>query len=105
MQRVVSVLNLFPDIRPKLLLQALNHPAYAPTEPSTAEEAAAPLIDAIVSGGHSLPDELSDLRDALQSEPVQPEAAKPTARSTRANIWNEEALDLSRLKIKEDEDP
>lgn len=99
--------NLFPDLSAVVLLRALTHPEYAPRKSGTIEEAAAPLLDAIVSGGQSLPDDLDDLRRAIKNnlpETETPSVMAKTGKVNRSNIWNEDALDVSRLRIKDDDD-
>jgi len=99
-------------------LQALNHQSFASgTSSSTPEEQAAPLIDAILSGGNSLPDDLFELREAVQRDVVggdgvdihdmkKEEGRKPVERKKfeRRNIFDDEELDLSRLRLGNDND-
>lgn len=107
-------MNLFPSLSPYLLVQALNHPSYAPTTSCTPEEAAAPVLDAILAGGQALPEELQDLRDHIQSDitsqqvpfshDAQHDIAVNRAKAERRNIWDEEKIDVSKLRIKDDDD-
>jgi activating signal cointegrator complex subunit 2 len=86
----------------------------APTAKCTPEEAAAPLLDAILTGGETLPAELQGLRDYIQSDittqqvPISNGSAQngsaPANKVERRNIWNEEKLDVSKLRIKDDDD-
>lgn len=107
------LLSLFPDLPACLLQEALDHPAYAPTTRMTYEEAAAPVIDAILSGGQSLPQELHELRSAISAQSINsPTAANTATNATagvsakvqRQNIWSNEELDVSKLRIKDDDD-
>ena len=106
-------MTFFPSLPPFLLVQALNHPSYAPTTEGTAEEAAAPVLDAILTGGQTLPEDLSELRDRvaeMTSQQMPPSNISngvngdKATRAKRSNIWDEEKLDVSKLRIKDDDD-
>lgn len=124
-QRLAPLTNLFPHISPLLLSEALEHPQFCSLSPDY-EEAAAPLIHEILTGGTSLPAELSDLRDAIsQGSPQQANGASGAPRSAassfvshnqpassmgakkkkieRRNIWDDEELDFSRLSLGKDD--
>ena len=71
------------------------------------------MIDAILSGGQSLPEELHELRSAIQAHSTNsPSAAIAATNATvgvsvkaqRHNIWSHEELDVSKLRIKDDDD-
>lgn len=64
-QRLPSLTALFPHIPAHLLSDALAHPAYSGAGAS-ADDAAAPLIDAIL--GNALPAELSALKAAASAD-------------------------------------
>ncbi len=123
MQRLAPLLPLFPDLSPSLLLSALDHPAFAPSSSTTTfESAAAPLIDAIFSGGDALPEDLTDLRAAIRAMPREPTAQQgPSSSSSsssaqpsvareqplqlkyeRRNIFDDDELDFSRLRLGKD---
>lgn len=125
MQRLTPLLPLFPDLSPSLLLSALDHPAFAPSSSTTTfESAAAPLIDAIFSGGDALPEDLTDLRAAVRAMPREPAAQQgPSSSSSsssssaqpsvareqplkpkyeRRNIFDDDELDFSRLRLGKD---
>lgn len=124
MQRLSPLLPLFPDLSPALLLSALDHPAFAPSSSTTTfESAAAPLIDAIFSGGDSLPEDLTELRAAVRTMPREPASQQgPSASSSssssaepsvawepapkpkyeRRNIFDDDELDFSRLRMGKD---
>lgn len=86
-------------------MSAVNHPTYTPSDGCTYEEAAAPVIDAILSGGSNLPDDLYELRQHIEQDVSHAATLPPPKKATRDNIWNEEHLDVSRLKIKDEDDP
>jgi hypothetical protein len=108
------LINLFPALPPYLLLEALNHQSFASaSSTSTAEEQAAPLIDAILSGAHTLPDDLIELKEAIQrevggehvvvDEMPKKEKALERKKVERRNIFDDEELDLSRLRLGNDD--
>ncbi|OCF40202.1 hypothetical protein I317_05959 [Kwoniella heveanensis CBS 569] len=110
--RVKSLLQLFPLLPPHLLFTALSHPSFASLpsgSQATPSEQAAPLLDVILNRGVGLPDDLVELRTAIQESvtddtaPAAPEQAASGTRVERRNIWNEEELDVGRLRIKDDE--
>ena len=112
--------NLFPNIAPSTLLRALHHPYFTP-HPLTldAEAAAAPLIDTLLSGSELIPDGLEDLKVAMDDhqEPdgyigfagalpdpsmragAGSDKLEPGRPYERRNVWDEEKMDLSRLKL------
>ena len=95
--------QLFPHLPSHLLVAALNHRIFAHIA-GTPEEQAAPLVDIILRGGAGLPDELGELRQAVQRDfASQTAAAGPSVMVERRNIWAEEELDLSRLRLGKDE--
>ena len=96
--------QLFPHLSPYLLLQALNHPKFA-FPGKTKEEQAAPLVDAILRGGSELPNDLDELRQAVQQGVAGRQlAVQPVkVRAERRNIWAELELDRSRLKLGKDD--
>ncbi|RXK39586.1 hypothetical protein M231_03088 [Tremella mesenterica] len=119
--RVEVVLSLFPHLPPKMIVSALNHPRYSSSSSShSPEEAAAPLIEAILGGGIDLPPELADLKATLCRDlgPNEGRAGAVSASVTnnagsdgqrekerkdeRRNIWDAE-LDMSRLKLGKDD--
>lgn len=90
-----------------MLTSALTHPTYSGSPQ--------PLVEAILAGGFNLPSELRELR-ALVAEHSDsngftngssgPEASASAGSSSRKpyerrNIWQDEKLDISRLKIKD----
>lgn len=111
-----TLVTLFPHIPARLLREALAHPFFSSTTSTASpEEGAAPLVEAILSGGANLPDDLAELR-AAASDQLQPDGdhvehdgSEKTNRTTgvedrkkleRRNIWDGE-LDLSKLRIKD----
>jgi len=71
------------------------------------------VIDAILSGGESLPEELHELRNAVHAHSAAPPTPATTTnvatndvpiRTQRQNIWNDQELDVSKLRIKDDDD-
>ncbi|GFZ48978.1 hypothetical protein JCM24511_06727 [Saitozyma sp. JCM 24511] len=136
--RLTPLLSLFPTLSPRLLLSALDHPAFAPsTSVAGYDVQAAPLIESILSGGSTLPAELVELReevDHMSREQGGLAAAVPSTSSVlwdgsvsershgingtatttappvappapfeRRNIFDDEALDFSRLRLGKDE--
>lgn len=105
-QRLESITSLFPYLPPHLFVEALNHPSFASTAASP-EEQAAPLVDAILRGGEDLPDELGELKrmimDQQHESVVLVEERPEPARTERRNIWAEEELDISRLRLGKDD--
>ncbi|ORY21467.1 hypothetical protein BCR39DRAFT_553549 [Naematelia encephala] len=106
--RVAPLVHLFPSLSPILLLQALDHPSLIPPSSSssqTDDDRAAPLIDAILSGGSALPPELFELKEAVREmaggsySPIAKVGPKKVARN---NIWDGD-LDMSRLRLGKDE--
>jgi len=95
------MVSLFPYISSDLLSQALNHPTYAGSPQ--------PLVEAILAGGFNLPSELRELRALVmdhsglgdQAEGSGTNGNTNVKRSERRNIWQDEKIDLSRLKIKD----
>lgn len=126
LQRLKPLQNLFPSIPPSLIIKALHHPKYsAGPSDQTSSEAIAPLVDAILSGGGDLPEDLGELKEVVRGLGQDPlpsvggygssdtyatgggsgSGSGSGTRSTkveRRNIWDEE-LDLSRLKLANDE--
>ena len=92
---MATLTQLFPHLSPHLLLSALNHRYFATTA-QTAEEQAAPLVDAILRGGDDLPDDLSELKAAVRRDAATQQAAPEKVE--RRNIWANDELDLSRLR-------
>ncbi|RSH90085.1 hypothetical protein EHS25_001418 [Saitozyma podzolica] len=131
--RLTPLLNLFPTLSPRLLLSALDHPVFASSTSVAGYDAqAAPLIESILSGGSTLPTELIELReevDHLSREQGGLAAAVPSTSSVlqdgsvservrvngtatgsapaasyeRRNIFDDETLDFSRLRLGKDE--
>ncbi|WVF70419.1 hypothetical protein IAT40_005209 [Kwoniella sp. CBS 6097] len=110
--RVQSLIQLFPLLPPHLLFTALCHPSFAllPSgSKATPAEQAAPLLDIILNKGDGLPEDLSGLRAAIQGLATDensvgvPERAATNQKVERRNIWNEEQLDMGRLKLKDDD--
>ena len=106
----MPIINLFPHLPAHLVLEALQHPTFVVHPPTlNPEEAAAPLIDAILIGPSALPQELG-LRDAIEHghedsqsaavEDVNGHVAKPYE---RRNVWDDEKLDMSRLRLANDD--
>ncbi len=63
-------------------------------------------MDAILRGAGDLPDDLAELKQAIkdQQSDVQEEVMSvPEVRNERRNIWAEEGLDISRLRLGKDE--
>jgi hypothetical protein len=94
------MVSLFPYISSDLLSQALNHPTYAGSPQ--------PLVEAILAGGFNLPSELRELRALVMDHSGlgdQAEGSGATNGNTRKverrNIWQDEKIDFSRLKIKD----
>ncbi|WVQ76606.1 hypothetical protein IAR50_006278 [Cryptococcus sp. DSM 104548] len=111
--RVASILTIFPTIPAHLLLAALSHPHFAsiPSGSRTsASELAEPLLECLLNGGQGLPAELSSLSElasklgSLQAAPeTKEEEREPKKKFERRNIFSAEDLDMSRLRIKNDE--
>ena len=110
-QRVKIVQNLFPHIPTHTVLTALQHTYFTPHPPTPdPEAAAAPLIDALLSGQDMIPEDLFELKQAMlnHTEPSQPlvpaEASQINGSRPydRRNIWDDQKMDLSRLKIADD---
>jgi hypothetical protein len=97
------MVSLFPYISSDLLSQALNHPTYAGSPQ--------PLVEAILAGGFNLPSELRELRalvmdhsglgDQAEGSGTNTNGNSNVKKSERRNIWRDEKIDLSRLKIKD----
>jgi len=95
------MVSLFPYISSDLLSQALNHPTYAGSPQ--------PLVEAILAGGFNLPSELRELRALVmdhcglgdQAEGSSTNTNGNTRKVERRNIWQDEKIDFSRLKIKD----
>ncbi len=131
-KRLKPFKNLFPTLPLTLIQQALRHPKYsASSSHQSPDESVAPLIDAILSGGGDLPDELAELRIAVKdlgdhlisndnrssgppsapgSSNRQRDVDHPVSngvsdrpKAERRNIWSNEELDLSRLRLGKDE--
>ncbi|WRT65202.1 uncharacterized protein IL334_002145 [Kwoniella shivajii] len=114
--RVQSLLQLFPSLPPHLLLSALSHPTFSAIPEgsrATPSEQAAPLLETIFNKGEGLPNELDELKIAIQSLSQGDHAPSgPTAvvngngekknKFERSNIFNDE-LDISKLRLKDDE--
>jgi hypothetical protein len=98
---VQNLISLFPYIPSTLLSQALNHPTYSGSPQ--------PLVEAILAGGFNLPSELRELRSLVMGHSGLGEELQDTAESSqmngrkyeRRNIWQDEKIDMSRLKIKD----
>lgn len=85
-----------------MLSEAINHPTY--------DGAAQPLVEAILGGGFNLPPELRKLSALVAQHNGQevppagrnggPSGSVPRS-NQRRNIWQDEQLDMSRLKIKD----
>lgn len=110
---MLNLASLFPYIPSHLLAAALDHPTYAGSPQ--------PLVEAILGGGFNLPPELRELSALVishttgQSSPSAAASgsgsASPQKRAVgarvgtgRRNIWDNENLDMSRLKIKDHSD-
>ncbi|WVR04272.1 hypothetical protein IAU60_001272 [Kwoniella sp. DSM 27419] len=119
--RVHSIQQLFPSLPAHLLLSALSHSTFA-SQPSssraTPSEQAAPLLEAILNQGEGLPDELVELKEAIRScsqgttvsessaaLSEESQSARPATKPKvqRRNIWDEDQLDMDRLKLKDDD--
>jgi hypothetical protein len=94
------MVSLFPYISSDLLSQALNHPTYAGSPQ--------PLVEAILAGGFNLPSELRELRALVMDHSGLGDQAEGsgttngnTKKAERRNIWQDEKIDFSRLKIKD----
>jgi len=95
------MVSLFPYISSDLLSQALNHPTYAGSPQ--------PLVEAILAGGFNLPSELRELRTVVmdhsgledQAEGSGTNGNDKVKKLERRNIWQDEKIDFSRLKIKD----
>jgi activating signal cointegrator complex subunit 2 len=97
------MVSLFPYISSDLLSQALNHPTYAGSPQ--------PLVEAILAGGFNLPSELRELRalvmdhsglgDQAEGSGTNANGNSNVKKSERRNIWQDEKIDFSRLKIKD----
>jgi hypothetical protein len=80
---------------------ALNHPTYGGSPQ--------PLVEAILAGGFNLPSELRELRtlvaehSGIEQAPSQGQGGASGSKKPyeRRNIWQDEKLDISRLKIKD----
>jgi len=97
------MVSLFPYISSDLLSQALTHPTYAGSPQ--------PLVEAILAGGFNLPSELRELRalvmdhsglgDQAEGSGTAANGNSNVKKVERRNIWQDEKIDLSRLKIKD----
>jgi hypothetical protein len=96
------MVSLFPYISSDLLSQALNHPTYGGSPQ--------PLVEAILAGGFNLPSELRELRAIVMDHSGLGDQAEGSGTTNgnsnvkkveRRNIWQDEKIDFSRLKIKD----
>ncbi|WWC67508.1 uncharacterized protein I206_101416 [Kwoniella pini CBS 10737] len=118
--RVKYLLKLFPTLQPYLLLSALSHPNFTSLPEgsrATPSEQASPIVEIILNGGEGLPNDLNDLKIAIQNlsqdipiAQLDPkvqingnEKLKINTKVERRNIFNDEDLDISKLRLKEDE--
>ncbi|WVO15690.1 hypothetical protein L204_103351 [Cryptococcus depauperatus] len=105
--RVQSILALFPSIPAHLLLAAFSHPQFSniPSgSKATAGEQAEPLLACMLNDGQGLPNELEELRKAINQVSLQQgdesRAIESQKKFERRNIFDNEDLDMSRLHIK-----
>ncbi|ORX36173.1 hypothetical protein BD324DRAFT_528654 [Kockovaella imperatae] len=104
--RVKVVKNLFPHVPANTILAALHHSFFA-VSTIDPEASAAPLIDAMLSGSSAIPEDLLDLRTAVEHVQMSTvDTAPPSTRSAyeRRNIWDDQKMDMSRLKLADDGD-
>lgn len=110
-QAVLNLASLFPYIPQHLLTEALDHPTYSGSAQS--------LVEAILGGGLVLPPDLRELSRLIMQHQGHDMVAVPEQvngngsgvgneagtskpkRSERRNIWQDEDIDMSRLKIKD----
>ena len=92
------------------MVQALNHPLFAASSSTQSpDEAAAPLVNAILMGATDLPPELDELRAAVASASAAEaggsaiQSTVPRPKSDRRNIFDTADLDISKLRIKAEE--
>lgn len=108
---MLNLSSLFPYIPSHLLSAALDHPTYAGSPQ--------PLVEAILGGGFNLPAELRELSalviahttgDAAASGSGSgsgagsPQKKQAPTRGGRSNIWDNDGLDMARLRIKDHSD-
>nr|XP_019047657.1 hypothetical protein I302_04273 [Kwoniella bestiolae CBS 10118]OCF26587.1 hypothetical protein I302_04273 [Kwoniella bestiolae CBS 10118] len=115
-KRVQHLLQLFPTLPPHLLLSALSHHTISSLPEgsrATPSEQASPIVEIIFNKGEGLPDDLQELKIAIQglSDEIVPSSDIVNAyghvnsekkRVERRNIFDDE-LDMSRLKLKDDD--
>ncbi|WWD00088.1 hypothetical protein V866_006996 [Kwoniella sp. B9012] len=120
-RRVQHLLQLFPTLPPHLLLSALSHPSISSLPEgsrATPSEQASPIVEIIFNKGEGLPDDLKELKLAIQSlsqDDNIPETSTldvngndtnqsgQKGKVERRNIFDDEKLDLSKLKLKDDD--
>ncbi|KIR82804.1 hypothetical protein I306_00072 [Cryptococcus gattii EJB2] len=113
--RVMSILAIFPKIPPHLLLSALSHPQFSSIpagSKASPGELAEPLLTCILNHGEGLPEELGELKavvgkvgDAQTAGEVSDERREEKKKFERRNIFTAEDLDVSKLRLKDNESP
>ncbi|OXB36541.1 hypothetical protein LQV05_004834 [Cryptococcus neoformans] len=111
--RVISILAIFPTIPPYLLLTALSHPQFSSIpagSKASPGELAEPLLTCMLNHGEGLPEELGGLKavvsklgDVQTAGEVPVEKREEKKKFERRNIFTAEDLDVSRLRLKDDE--
>ncbi|OXM78448.1 hypothetical protein C364_03879 [Cryptococcus neoformans Bt63] len=111
--RVISILAIFPTIPPYLLLTALSHPQFSSIpagSKASPGELAEPLLTCMLNHGEGLPEELGGLKavvsklgDVQTAGEVPDEKREEKKKFERRNIFTAEDLDVSRLRLKDDE--
>ncbi|OCF59307.1 hypothetical protein L486_03810 [Kwoniella mangroviensis CBS 10435] len=120
-RRVQHLLQLFPTLPPHLLLSALSHPSISSLPEgsrATPSDQASPIVEIIFNKGEGLPDDLKELKLAIQflsQGDSIPESSTlevnvngtsqgdKKGKVERRNIFDDEELDLSKLKLKDDD--
>ncbi|KIR58289.1 hypothetical protein I314_05912 [Cryptococcus bacillisporus CA1873] len=113
--RVMSILAIFPKIPPHLLLSSLSHPQFSSIpagSKASPGELAEPLLTCILNHGEDLPEELGELKavvgkvgDAQTAGEVSNERREEKKKFERRNIFTAEDLDVSKLRLKDNESP
>lgn len=111
--RVISILAIFPTIPPYLLLTALSHPQFSSIpagSKASPGELAEPLLTCMLNHGEGLPEELGGLKavvsklgDVQAAGELPDEKREENKKFERRNIFTAEDLDVSRLRLKDDE--
>ncbi|OXG19259.1 hypothetical protein C361_04200 [Cryptococcus neoformans Tu259-1] len=111
--RVISILAIFPTIPPYLLLTALSHPQFSSIpagSKASPGELAEPLLTCMLNHGEDLPEELGGLKavvsklgDVQTVGELPDEKREEKKKFERRNIFTAEDLDVSRLRLKDDE--